>query len=57
MPDLGTLLLALIAIVALLALRSVIQRVTVYEYQGGLKYRDGRFVGLVGPGRHWIYRP
>jgi len=44
-------------VVGLFVVRSTFQRITVYEYQQGLKYRDGRFVGLIGPGRHWLYRP
>jgi regulator of protease activity HflC (stomatin/prohibitin superfamily) len=31
--------------------------VTVYEFERGLKYSRGRFVGGVEPGQHWIYAP
>jgi len=31
-------------------------RVTVYEFERGLRYRNGRFVGTVQPGTHWIAR-
>lgn len=32
-------------------------RITIFEYQRGLRYRNGHYVGLLEPGRHWIYRP
>ena len=35
----------------------VLEKVTVYEFERGLKYSRGRFVGVVEPGQHWIYRP
>ncbi len=58
MPELIILVVALIAAGALVVLvRSTIARVTVFEYQRGLKYRNGRLVGVVEPGRYWIYRP
>ena len=50
-------LVALLAATTLLLLRSAVAAVTVAEYQQGLKYRNGRFAGLLGAGRHWIYRP
>ncbi len=30
-------------------------KVTIYEYQKGLRYRDGKFLGLLDPGAYWIY--
>ncbi len=30
--------------------------VTVYEFQRGLRYEEGRFVGVVGPGRYRVNR-
>lgn len=40
-----------------IAVNFVIQqlRVTIFEYERGLKYRKGKFVGVLGPGRHWIW--
>ena len=35
----------------------IFSKVTVYEFERGLKYSRGRFVGVVEPGQHWIYRP
>ena len=31
-----------------------VKRVTVYEYQKGLKYTKGRYVATLGPGQYWI---
>jgi len=48
---------ALVAIVVVVLVRLTLRRVTVFEYEQGLRYRGGRFAGVVGPGLHWIYRP
>jgi regulator of protease activity HflC (stomatin/prohibitin superfamily) len=49
---------ALIAlIVVLLLARGLLTSVIVFEYQRGLKFVDGKFVGMVDPGRHWLWRP
>src|SRR5919106_1029872 len=51
-------LLGLLALaVVLLLLARLYRRVTIYDYERGLRYRDGRLIGLVQPGAHWIYRP
>lgn len=50
-------LLVLLLVLILRPAGRLFRRVTIYEYQRGLRYRDGKFVGLVGPGRYWIYRP
>jgi regulator of protease activity HflC (stomatin/prohibitin superfamily) len=31
-------------------------RVTVFEYERGLRYRRGRFIGVLPPGAHWVAR-
>src|SRR5713226_4774510 len=31
-------------------------RVTVFEYERGLRYRRGRFVAVLPPGSHWVAR-
>ncbi|MGH9194481.1 MAG: SPFH domain-containing protein, partial [Acidimicrobiia bacterium] len=41
----------------LLYLRVTLTRVTIFEFEQGLKYKKGKFVGVVDAGRHWIYRP
>jgi regulator of protease activity HflC (stomatin/prohibitin superfamily) len=35
----------------------VFKKVTVYEFERGLKYSRGRFAGILEPGQHWTYRP
>jgi regulator of protease activity HflC (stomatin/prohibitin superfamily) len=48
-------LLLLVIVVAILA-RSFVRVVTVYDYQRGLRYRTGRFSGLVDAGPHLSIR-
>lgn len=49
---------ALIAVVvALLVVRSMVRAITVLEYQRGLKFVNGKLAGVVGPGRHLLWRP
>lgn len=45
-----------VGVVVLLALmlRFGLARVTVFEYERGLRYRCGRFVGILLPGMHWF---
>lgn len=45
------------ALVLLLLIGRLFQQITIMEYQRGMRYRDGKYVGQLGPGRHWIYRP
>lgn len=47
----------IVVIVAYIAWTCAVSRVTVLEYQRGLRYVNGRYVGLLGPGRHTLYRP
>jgi regulator of protease activity HflC (stomatin/prohibitin superfamily) len=54
MPDLATLLALVAAIIVVAFVASRFRRVTVFEYEQGLRYRAGRFVGLVGPGAYWL---
>lgn len=56
MNSLIELLLALL-IAGLLALlvQRVVRRVVVFEYQRGLRYTNGRFTGVVEPGRYWMW--
>jgi regulator of protease activity HflC (stomatin/prohibitin superfamily) len=48
---------ALLAIAAAWFVRLTLGRVTIFEYQQGLRYRGGRFAGVLGAGPHWIFRP
>jgi regulator of protease activity HflC (stomatin/prohibitin superfamily) len=50
------LLLLVLAAVVVVA-TSVYKRVTIFEYQVGLRYRNGRFVDQLGPGLHWVFEP
>ncbi|HEV7809018.1 MAG TPA: slipin family protein [Candidatus Limnocylindrales bacterium] len=49
--------LLLIALVVLAVVRPAIQIVTVHDYQRGLRYRQGRLVGLLSTGSHLAVRP
>jgi regulator of protease activity HflC (stomatin/prohibitin superfamily) len=48
---------AVAVIVVLLLARFLITSVTLLEYQRALKFASGRLVGVLGPGRHWLWRP
>jgi regulator of protease activity HflC (stomatin/prohibitin superfamily) len=47
----------LIAVVAILLLRPLVSLVTIHDYERGLHYRQGRFVGLLDAGTHLALRP
>jgi regulator of protease activity HflC (stomatin/prohibitin superfamily) len=47
----------LVILVAAVIARPVISILTVHDYQRGLRYRQGRLVGLVDPGTHVAIRP
>ena len=51
------LLLLTLAIVLVLAgvVRANLRNVTVFEYERGLRYARGRFVGVLGPGQYWLW--
>jgi regulator of protease activity HflC (stomatin/prohibitin superfamily) len=52
------LLIGLVVLVLVLLLaRATLDVVTVFEYQRGLKFVNGRFTGVAEPGRHWLWRP
>jgi regulator of protease activity HflC (stomatin/prohibitin superfamily) len=53
----AVIVLLLVVLVATLVLRPLVSVVTVRDYQRGLRYRQGRFVGLVDPGMHVAIRP
>jgi len=56
---LWTLVLVLIVVLSLVAIVykiSPIKRVTVYEYQRGLKYWKGRYTSTLGPGQYLILK-
>jgi hypothetical protein len=45
----------LAAVLLLVAVKVVpLKRVTVYEYQKGLKYTNGRYAATLNAGQYWI---
>jgi len=55
-PNLGLIVALIIVIVAALLVRAS-RIVTVHDYERGLRYRRGRFTGLVDPGTHLSLPP
>ena len=53
----GPLVPLLLVVVAALVVRQFVGVVTVHDYERGLRYRSGRFSGLVDPGTHLVFRP
>jgi regulator of protease activity HflC (stomatin/prohibitin superfamily) len=51
------LVILLFVVVVALLIRPIFAIVTVRDYQRGLRYRNGRFSGLVDPGVHFVLRP
>ena len=47
----------LVALIAAILVRPMITIATIHDYQRGLRYRQGRFAGLVDPGMHVAIRP
>lgn len=42
-------------VLAILYKVSPLRRVTIFEYQRGLKYKKGRYTGVLPPGAHWKF--
>jgi regulator of protease activity HflC (stomatin/prohibitin superfamily) len=53
----GPLFVLLVIVVVALLVRAFVKVVTVHDYERGLRYRSGRFTGLVDPGAHVVIRP
>ncbi|HET9521121.1 MAG TPA: slipin family protein [Candidatus Limnocylindrales bacterium] len=53
----GLLIVLLIVLVVAVLLRPFVTVVTVHDYERGLRYRRGKFSGLVDPGTHVVTRP
>jgi regulator of protease activity HflC (stomatin/prohibitin superfamily) len=50
-------ILVLCAVLVVIVVKILpIKHVIVFEYQRGLRYRSGRFVGTIDPGQYWILR-
>jgi regulator of protease activity HflC (stomatin/prohibitin superfamily) len=48
-------MLVLLIVVLFLTIRLFrVRRITIYEYQKGLRYTKGRYTGTLGPGQYWI---
>lgn len=43
------------ALVAVVLVRASLRRLTVFEYERGLRYVRGRFVGVMDPGQYWTW--
>jgi len=56
-PAITLLVILLFVVVIALLVRPIVAIVTVHDYQRGLRYRRGRFSGLVDPGIHFVLRP
>jgi regulator of protease activity HflC (stomatin/prohibitin superfamily) len=52
-PIANTLLLLITAIVAFAIVLRLVTATTVFEYERGLKFANGRLQGVLGPGRYW----
>ncbi len=47
--------LVIAAIIAAGIVRARLQSVTVFEYERGLRFRRGKFIGIVEPGSYWLW--
>lgn len=47
----------LVVLIAAVLVRPVITVATIHDYQRGLRYREGRLIGLLDPGTHIAIRP
>jgi regulator of protease activity HflC (stomatin/prohibitin superfamily) len=50
------LVLAAAAFVLAVAFRRLFERITIYEFERGLRYQKGRFDGVLEPGQYWVRR-
>lgn len=50
----AAILLLLVVLAAVVVGRTLIASITIFEFERGLAYTNGRFEGLVEPGRHWV---
>ena len=53
----GLVVLILVVVLAVLVWRALVRIVTVHDYERGLRFRNGRLVGLVPSGAHVSIRP
>jgi len=48
---------AVVAILVLLMIAARLERITIFEYQRGLRFTGGKGPDLVEPGQYWVFRP
>jgi regulator of protease activity HflC (stomatin/prohibitin superfamily) len=49
-------LVVIFGAIAALIVRSLFTRIDIFEHERGLRYRHGKFVSVLGPGRSWVYK-
>ncbi|GAK55660.1 SPFH domain / Band 7 family, putative [Candidatus Vecturithrix granuli] len=54
-PTILSIVVMLAAIIGIFRLLLLIKRVTIFEYERGLKYSKGRFTGILEPGQYWYF--
>ncbi len=50
------LIIVVAIIVLILILKLYFKRITIFEYEKGLKYSKGKFKKVLGPGQYWIFQ-
>ncbi|HEY9846574.1 MAG TPA: slipin family protein [Candidatus Caenarcaniphilales bacterium] len=53
MQDFG--IITLVLVIFGLAVRACFKKITVFEFERGLKYHKGKFAQILRPGQYWIY--
>ncbi len=48
-------ILVFVSLVGWLVLRANLQSITVFEYERGLRFERGKFVGVAEPGKYWLW--
>lgn len=48
-------IVALVALIIVFVLRANLQSVTIFQYERGLRFDSGKFVGVADPGKYWLW--
>lgn len=56
-PSIRFILVTAAVLLAVYVVRRMFQRVTVFDYEQGLKYRHGKLLEILGAGSYWTYAP
>lgn len=56
-PLMRLILVAAAVLLAVYILRRIFQRVTIFDYEKGLRYRNGKLAEILGAGSYWIFAP